>query len=172
MTKGTLMLNLQTCSPPSCTDWVEAAQKLPLYFALVREDPEVDLAVSRMLPNGASAVMIASGGCTAAALAASGKFSRLHLVDANKGQILLSLLKLYMLCHMPPAQRMALLGHAPASAEERKDQLTAALHGTKLLFEATPAQASTLTQAHAQNQLLFALEELGPVGELCEHGPD
>lgn len=153
------MLEPQT-QQPNPPDWVQAALNLPLYFALVREDPHVDLAVSKMLPDGAQAIMIASGGCTAAALASSGKFSGLHLVDANKGQILLSLLKLYLLSHSSTAERMALLGHAPMPSQARAARLAEALQGTKLLF------------GRSESPLSFVLDELGPVSELSRLGPD
>lgn len=148
------------CAAPAAAAWVHEAEKLPLYFALVREDPQVDMAVCKMLAPGAKVLMIASGGCTAAALAASGRVSSLHLVDANKGQILLSLLKLYMLSHLPPADRFALLGHASMSASERQERLRDALSGTRRQF------------AEKNSSISFALEELGPPALLGENGPD
>jgi hypothetical protein len=55
------------------TAWVDEALRMPVAFAQVREDPRVDLAVVERLRRGdLSGLMIASGGCTAAALVASG----------------------------------------------------------------------------------------------------
>lgn len=148
------------CAAPAADSWVHEAEKLPLYFALVREDPQVDTAVCKMLAPGAKVLMIASGGCTAAALAASGRVSSLYLVDANKGQILLSLLKLYMLSHLPPADRFALLGHTSMPASDRQERLNEALSGTRLQF------------AEKNSSISFALEELGPPALLGANGPD
>lgn len=141
-------------------EWVRAAQNLPLCFALVREDPRIDMAICRSLGTRTRVLMIASGGCTAAFLAGSGSVASLHLVDANKGQILLSLLKLYMLSHLQPAQRFALLGHGYMPFSERQEGLTTALDGASRHF------------ADESDTLSFELEEFGPVDLIGEMGPD
>lgn len=140
--------------------WVSAAQNLPLCFSLVREDPHIDMAVCRSLGTRARVLMIASGGCTAAYLAGSGFVASLHLVDANKAQILLCLLKLYMLSHLQPSQRFALLGHSQMPYSERHFGLANALNGMRRHFGAESGAIS------------FALEELGPIDLIGEVGPD
>jgi S-adenosylmethionine-diacylglycerol 3-amino-3-carboxypropyl transferase len=67
--------------------------------------------------------MVASGGCTAAALAGSGLVESLHLVDPNPAQLALSRLKLGLLTAAEPRLRFALLGHAPMPAADRKQRL-------------------------------------------------
>jgi S-adenosylmethionine-diacylglycerol 3-amino-3-carboxypropyl transferase len=105
----------------SLPPWVENAARLPVAFAQVREDPLIDLAVlepiHREHPNpnsGLSALMIASGGCTAAFLCASGMLSQLHLVDINPAQMELCRLKLHLLQTTDPAMRLQRMGHLPA----------------------------------------------------------
>ncbi len=53
--------------------WVSEAAKLPVAFAQVREDPLLDDWVVTKLDPGARILMIASGGCTLAFLAARGR---------------------------------------------------------------------------------------------------
>jgi S-adenosylmethionine-diacylglycerol 3-amino-3-carboxypropyl transferase len=103
--------------------WVAPAAALPVAFAQVREDPELDSWIVGQLGAAVRVFMIASGGCTAAALAASADVSRLHLVDANPAQLALSRLKLRLLQTATPPQRLALLGHEPMSAGERAARL-------------------------------------------------
>jgi S-adenosylmethionine-diacylglycerol 3-amino-3-carboxypropyl transferase len=103
--------------------WVTEAARLPLAFAQVREDARIDLQIVRRLGRKARILMVASGGCTAAALAASGDVRRLHLVDPNPAQIALARLKLHLLRHADLPHRFALLGHAPLSARERGQQV-------------------------------------------------
>lgn len=131
-------------------DWVDAAARMPVAFAQVREDPLVDLAVLDRL-GGADlrVMMIASGGCTAAALAASGRAAELHLVDANHAQIALAQLKLFLLQWADPTDRARLLGHAPMPALERAGQLADLLEG----LDCFP-------------------DILGPLGTVAELGPD
>jgi S-adenosylmethionine-diacylglycerol 3-amino-3-carboxypropyl transferase len=57
--------------------------------------------------------MIASGGCTAAALVAGGQLDHLHLVDMNPAQMGLSCVKLHLLQNASPLDRLKILGHAP-----------------------------------------------------------
>src|SRR6185295_19932559 len=82
--------------------WVEEARALPVAFAQVREDPLLDVWIVGQLGDQASIAMIASGGCTAAFLAATRNVARLHLVDANPAQHALTQLKLRLLA-APPA---------------------------------------------------------------------
>ena len=90
---------------------------MPLAFAQVREDPRVDLAVvDRLDSGGLAGLMIASGGCTAAALVASGRFAELHRVDANEAQLALTTLKLHLLWQETPLRRRQLLGHMPTAS--------------------------------------------------------
>ncbi|MGH7173762.1 MAG: DUF3419 family protein [Gemmataceae bacterium] len=113
------MTKLSHTLPP----WVAEAARLPLAFAQVREDARIDLHIVRRLGGSARVLMVASGGCTAAALAASGAVARLHLVDPNPAQIALARLKLRLVQHADPPRRFALLGHAPLPAHERGQQV-------------------------------------------------
>jgi len=70
-------------------NWVIGAKKLQLAFAQVREDPFLDASIATRLPAGARVLMIASGGCTAAYLAAVPQIGSLHVVDANPAQLAL-----------------------------------------------------------------------------------
>jgi S-adenosylmethionine-diacylglycerol 3-amino-3-carboxypropyl transferase len=103
--------------------WVVDAARLPVAFAQVREDPLLDLAVLKGIithhqsppgRGGLSALMIASGGCTAAFLCASGLLAHLHLVDFNPGQMELCRLKLFLLQNADPTRRLELMGHHSA----------------------------------------------------------
>ena len=105
------------------TAWLTEAAKLPLGFAQVREDPTLDQAVAHAAGERVSVIMVASGGCTAAALAASPRVAWLHLVDPNPSQIALARVKLRLLESTPPAQRLAVLGHAPMQRIERREWL-------------------------------------------------
>jgi S-adenosylmethionine-diacylglycerol 3-amino-3-carboxypropyl transferase len=125
--------------------WVTHAQTFPLAFAQVREDPLVDHWIAERLPAKSRGLMIASGGCTAAALAAHRNFSSLHLVDSNASQIKLAQLKLAMLSQCSPAERLALLGHSPMVSDQRAAELTA---------------------------LGFCPELFGSVSEVAQLGPD
>ncbi len=132
----------------SLATWVDQASALPIAFAQVREDPLLDLAVlERVGAKHSHCAMIASGGCTASFLAASGKLATLHLIDANPAQIALTRLKLRLLQHAPPADRMKLLGHTPIA--NRRDSLKAHLAALGLPPEA-----------------------LGPPDSVAEYGPD
>ena len=92
--------------------WIDEAAALPVAFAQVREDPLLDLDVVEAAGAPARVVMVASGGCTAAFLAASGKVAALTLVDPNAAQLALTERKLALLSR-PPAERLAALGHRP-----------------------------------------------------------
>jgi len=129
--------------------WIASARRLPLGFAQVREDPALDQAIVEAAGPGARVVLVASGGCTAAALAASARVSWLHLVDSNPSQIALARLKLYLLETAKPEARLALLGHASMALCERRQRL------------ATVCDAVGIT-----------LESLGPAELLAVLGPD
>ncbi len=101
--------------------WVTTAAQQQLAFAQVREDPRVDLALLELLGENLSIVMVASGGCTACALAASGTVARLHLVDINPAQLALSRLKLNLLEEAEPELRCQLLGHSELEPLRRRE---------------------------------------------------
>ena len=105
--------------------WTDAAARLPLAFAQVREDPQLDAALLEGFSGRARVVMIASGGDTAALLAARALAARLHLVDVNPAQLALTRLKLHLLRHTPPETRPALLGYQPLPPAERAGRLAA-----------------------------------------------
>jgi S-adenosylmethionine-diacylglycerol 3-amino-3-carboxypropyl transferase len=104
-------------------DWVSQAATLPVAFAQVREDPLLDLRVVERIPRNARVLLIASGGCTAALLAAASNVAFLHLVDPNPAQMALTRLKLRLLRHADSMQRLAVLGHAPMDPGERRSLL-------------------------------------------------
>jgi S-adenosylmethionine-diacylglycerol 3-amino-3-carboxypropyl transferase len=127
--------------------WVDEAAQLPLAFAQVREDPLIDQWAVGRYGATARVMMVASGGCTAAALATQ-PCAMLHLVDPNPAQIALSRLKLELLSR-PHALRMVLLGHAAMPAPERMVKLDSVL-----------------------NHLGLPLSLLGPVEFVSAVGPD
>src|SRR5437879_5368694 len=107
--------------------WVAEAAELPVAFAQVREDPFLDARVVERLKPPARVMLIASGGCTLAFLAATCRMARFDVIDPNPAQIALSRLKLHLLQNFEPSSRLALLGHAPMAADEREDRLRVAL---------------------------------------------
>lgn len=106
--------------------WLDAAATLPIAFAQVREDPLLDLEVIRRLRPGARALVIASGGCTVAFLAATGGLSAMTVVDPNPAQLVLTRLKLAAL-RDAPERRRACFGHAAMAIGERRAWLVDAL---------------------------------------------
>lgn len=126
--------------------WAVAAATLPIAFAQVREDAEVDRWVVRAVGRPCRVVMTASGGCTAAALAVEPGVSRLELVDLNPAQIALSRLKLRFL-NKAPQERLALLGHAPMAGRLK-------------------------ALRHELDPLGLPSSALGPAAVLAVHGPD
>lgn len=92
-------------------DWLDAAEEFPLAFAQVREDAELDLQVLLSAPPNARMLMVASGGCTTALLAATGRLRHLHLVDPNPAQLALTRIKLRLLVDSDRRERLRLLGH-------------------------------------------------------------
>jgi S-adenosylmethionine-diacylglycerol 3-amino-3-carboxypropyl transferase len=106
--------------PTTLPRWVIEAERQQLAFAQVREDAWLDGIVLERLGENVRVIQVASGGCTAAALAASSRVAHLHLVDPNPAQLALARLKLRLLQSASVPQRLALLGHAPMSFEERR----------------------------------------------------
>jgi S-adenosylmethionine-diacylglycerol 3-amino-3-carboxypropyl transferase len=133
---------------PNSDDWVRSTRTLPVAFAQVREDPLIELRLLEKLGRDARVLMIASGGETAAVLAAQ-PIRQLHLVDVNPAQIGLTRLKLGMLRDATSPQRLALLGHLEMESDERDDELQRRLAGLEL-----------------------AVDELGPRALIAELGPD
>lgn len=133
--------------------WLRDATALPVAFAQVREDPFLDLEV--VARAGGAVAMIASGGCTAALLAADPRVRRLHLIDANPAQLALTRLKLRLL-RATPAERLALLGHAPADRAAALGRELAALDLPAAAL-GPPAVVAALGPDHAgRYERLFA----------------
>ena len=145
--------------------WVNEALELPIAFAQVREDALLDLQVIERLGKKLNVLMVASGGCTAAALLASGRVARLRLVDQNPAQIALSRLKLHWLKAAPTAERLQLLGHAPMRTAARRVRLQADLAALELdenalgpldfMAEAGPDHAGRYERVFAQLRAAF-----------------
>lgn len=131
--------------PKPLPTWVVEAARWPLAFAQVREDPLIDLWVARQIGPGARIFMIASGGCTAALLAARANARSIHLVDPNPAQLALARLKLHFLRAPTPA-RLGIFGHLPL---DRQPLLAAALA-----------------------ELGLPKDILGPLAWVAERGPD
>jgi len=129
-------------------DWIAVAERLPLYFAQVREDPAIDITAMREARARPRVVLVASGGCTAPVLAAGGA-SSIHLVDINPAQLVLARLKLRLLAECEPEERLSILGHLPMDPSHR----STALEGHLRALASTP-------------------EVLGPVELLATDGPD
>lgn len=145
--------------------WVAAARAVPLLFAQVREDALQDLALAARLRRERGTpprvLMVASGGCTACALASQGVAS-LTLVDPNPVQLDLCRWKLHLLATRAPGERQALLGHAPHPA--RGPALEQALGELGLTPErfGDPADVARLgpDQQGRYERLFAALREL------------
>lgn len=128
--------------------WALEAAKMPLAFAQVREDPRLDLELARQLPPGADAVMIASGGETAACLGRL-PLGRLHLVDMNPAQLALARCKWHLAETETTDSAAALLGHEPMEPSLREWALEDLL-----------------------DRLGFPLEIFGPMERVSALGPD
>jgi S-adenosylmethionine-diacylglycerol 3-amino-3-carboxypropyl transferase len=133
----------------SSSNWISLASRLPLAFAQVREDPRIDQAIIAKIASGARGIMVASGGCTAALLAAQNKFAHLTLVDMNPAQLGLTAIKLELLKHYTRDDRQSILGHKFMSAKTRR----------KILRQ-------LLTETSAVENLV------GPLDLVAELGPD
>lgn len=121
------------------SSWIDDAERLPVRFAQVREDPVVERDLVELLAMDAgwqgNVLSIASGGDTAAyltGLASSGAgwpgqpLHNLTLVDVSEPQLALSRRKLESLA-CEPHTRLAVLGHrslAPDVAHKIKDRQT------------------------------------------------
>lgn len=103
------------------SDYAIQASKLPIAFAVVREDACQDLEIIRRYfpEEKVSMLMVASGGCTAAHLVANAKLRDLTLVDPNHAQLELSKLKINLL-PLAPKKRFEVLGYLPMNVQERK----------------------------------------------------
>jgi S-adenosylmethionine-diacylglycerol 3-amino-3-carboxypropyl transferase len=145
MTAG--VRGIETIGEPE--SWIAGAATRPVAFAQVREDSTLDQWVVEQLGESAEVLMVASGGCTAAALATMPQVARLHIVDPNSAQISLSRLKLRLLQTAEPSERLAVLGHRPMSATERRLRLTTEL-----------------------SALGISANALGPADIVAETGPD
>lgn len=112
-----------TKRPAEGDDWVKEACRKPVAFSQVREDALIDLHLADSVANKSGGqldgVIVASGGCTVAALAAQGKFRQMQVVDINRSQIALTRLKLWLLENGESIQRMQILGHSPMSPRMR-----------------------------------------------------
>lgn len=110
--------------PNSLPEWVRTAQELPLAFAQVREDPQIDRFVVERAGAAVRVCMVASGGCTAAVLATMPNVAAIHLVDANPAQIALTRLKLRLLQTERAPVRRALISNGEMAFFDRADRLT------------------------------------------------
>ncbi|MFT7173475.1 MAG: S-adenosylmethionine-diacylglycerol 3-amino-3-carboxypropyl transferase [Paracoccaceae bacterium] len=113
--------------------WLDRAERCPLRFSQVREDPRLDLELIDALPAGASAIMIASGGDTAALLRSRSRLRRLHLVDANPAQLALTKLKLELQrSDMTRDRALSILGHREMDPIERSREIQRLLGALKI----------------------------------------
>ena len=101
-------------------DWVQESLDLPLRFAQVREDPDLDAWVVRRLPSDATLLIVGSGGCTLAVLAPLANVGAVHVVDPTPAQLALCRVKIAMLQTLPPASRLEILGHSILNPDSRK----------------------------------------------------
>ncbi|MYC25553.1 MAG: DUF3419 family protein [Gammaproteobacteria bacterium] len=104
-------------------NWVHQSQNLPLRFAQVREDPNLDAWIVEKLPQDATLLVIGSGGCTLAVLASMPSVRIIHVVDPNPAQLALCRVKLALLRDNDPDARLRFLGHSDLSREAREHQL-------------------------------------------------
>jgi len=128
--------DLQHAETRKAAPWAGEAAKLPVAFAQVREDAALDQWVVERLSDHAEVLMVASGGCTAAALAGTPKVSRLHLIGPNPAQIALSRLKLRLLTTAGVTERISILGHAPMPTLTRRTRLMTDLEALNLSSDA------------------------------------
>lgn len=105
----------------SSSEWLAQALSLPIRFALVREDPRIDLEALRTAQRGqANVVLVGSGGCTAAFLAAQPDVASLTVVDPNPAQLALCQLKIDLLRSDSQVERECLLGHQPCHDRQQR----------------------------------------------------
>ncbi|MFT5128799.1 MAG: S-adenosylmethionine-diacylglycerol 3-amino-3-carboxypropyl transferase [Rhodothermales bacterium] len=101
--------------------WVDDIAAFPIAFSQVREDPRIDRQLLQGC-DGQEIVLIASGGDTAAVLAA-GNLRRMHLVDANPAQLALTQLKQDLLANSASSERLTVLGHLECAPQERVERM-------------------------------------------------
>jgi len=106
------------------SSWLEAAGRLPVAFAQVREDPEIDLRLLAQTRPRARVLVVGSGGCTTAAIVAQADVELLQVVDPNPAQLALGRFKLELLRQLSPANRLQILGHEVMEESARHAQLT------------------------------------------------
>ncbi len=128
--------------------WATATTSLPVAFAQVREDPRIDRRLIEEVGSPARALMIASGGETAA-VSATLPIESLHLVDSNPAQLALTRLKLAMLLDTTSEEKRKLLGHRSMDLADRRRELRRRLA-----------------------DLRVAQDALGPPSLVAEWGPD
>lgn len=108
--------------------WVLETAELPIAFCQVREDATQDQWVIQQRKKENHILMVASGGCTAATLAALPQVKSIHIVDPNPAQIALTRLKLHMLQkEIPTPERLGILGHELMPTEERHQKVVGML---------------------------------------------
>ncbi len=128
--------------------WAMQASRLPLAFAQVREDPQLDLEIISQLPDHPVIVMIASGGETAIQVARHQPV-QLHLVDMNPAQLAMTRLKWHLAEACTAAESRALLGHDAMNPPDRSVRL-----------------------AQLLKQLDLASDTFGPPEQVAAWGPD
>lgn len=113
--------------------WLDHAERSPLRFSQVREDPRLDLELIDGQPAGASGVMIASGGDTAALLQSRSRLRCLHLVDASPAQLALTQMKLELQrSDIARDRALAILGHREMDPIERSREVHRLLGDLKI----------------------------------------
>ena len=111
--------------------WAVQASRLPLAFAQVREDPQLDLEIIAQLPKHPVIVMIASGGETAIQVARQLP-AELHLVDMNPAQLAITRLKWRLAESFSVRESRALLGHDLTDPRDRPGRLAQLLEQLNL----------------------------------------
>lgn len=76
----------------------------------------IDIGIVERAGGSARVLMVASGGCTAAALAACDAVAEIHIVDPNPAQVALARLKLSLVATVDPLDRQSLMGHSDRAA--------------------------------------------------------
>jgi S-adenosylmethionine-diacylglycerol 3-amino-3-carboxypropyl transferase len=117
------MMWLPGNSPTAADEWVKSTATLPVAFAQVREDPQIDAALVRHVDRPPRILMIASGGETAAWLSTL-QVKSLHLVDINRAQLDLTRFKLDLLTTAERDERLQLLGYQPISQSARSHEIS------------------------------------------------
>lgn len=153
--------------------WTREAARLPLAFAQVREDPRLDCELATRLPDGASVVMIASGGETLVQLARHPRVGRVLAVDMNSAQLALARLKCHLAGNVPAAESCRLLGHDAMPEEIRGAEmarLLAVLDLPEDVFGPCEFVATNGVDHAGRYERCFAelRRELGPAGAAGE----